>query len=63
MNALIECVPNFSEGRRKEVVEQIVDVAHRTAGVQLLDYSSDEGPQPNRGDNGGQPRRRGSGGF
>ncbi len=37
---LVECVPNFSEGRRPEVVASIVD-AIRAAGVYLLDVSSD----------------------
>jgi len=42
MNKLIECVPNFSEGRNLEVVEQIVDAFRGKAGVKLLDYSSDK---------------------
>ncbi|MFT4111931.1 glutamate formimidoyltransferase [Silvibacterium sp.] len=37
---LIECVPNFSEGQRPEVVEAIV-AAMRVDGVSLLDYSRD----------------------
>lgn len=37
---LIECVPNFSEGRRPEVIEAIV-AAMRVEGVSLLDYSLD----------------------
>jgi len=41
MARLIECVPNFSEGRNKEVVEQIVDEIRKTDGVKLLDYSMD----------------------
>jgi glutamate formiminotransferase / 5-formyltetrahydrofolate cyclo-ligase len=39
--ALIECVPNVSEGRRTEVVDALVDAVRRTPGVRLLDYSSD----------------------
>jgi glutamate formiminotransferase/formiminotetrahydrofolate cyclodeaminase len=39
--ALVECVPNFSEGRRLDVVEQIVAVIKTTPEVILLDYSSD----------------------
>jgi glutamate formiminotransferase / 5-formyltetrahydrofolate cyclo-ligase len=39
--ALIECVPNVSEGRRTEVVHALVDAVRRTPGVRLLDYSSD----------------------
>lgn len=38
--ALIECVPNFSEGRDAEVVESIV-AAMAVEGVSLLDYSRD----------------------
>ena len=37
---LIECVPNFSEGRKAEVVEQIV-AAMAVEGVRLLDWSLD----------------------
>jgi glutamate formiminotransferase/formiminotetrahydrofolate cyclodeaminase len=37
---LVECVPNFSEGRRKEVIEAIVDAA-RSADVKILDIESD----------------------
>ncbi|MEZ4834529.1 MAG: glutamate formimidoyltransferase, partial [Caldilineaceae bacterium] len=40
MEMLIEAVPNFSEGRRLEVVDAIVD-ALLTPGVRLLDRSSD----------------------
>lgn len=43
MQTLVECVPNFSEGRRPEVIAAIVE-AIRTAGgdqVQVLDVSSD----------------------
>jgi len=39
--AIIECVPNISEGRRSEVVERIVDAVRRVPGARLLDYSSD----------------------
>lgn len=41
MAKLIECVPNFSEGRNKVVIEKIVDEVRKTEGVKLLDYSSD----------------------
>jgi glutamate formiminotransferase len=40
MNTIIESVPNFSEGRRPEVIAAIV-AAIQTPGVLLLDYSSD----------------------
>src|SRR5919112_6892468 len=38
---LIECVPNFSEGRRPEVVAEIRDAIAGVAGVAVLDVSSD----------------------
>ncbi len=43
MPALIECVPNFSEARRPEVVEAIVAAIQQAGGrwFQLLDVSSD----------------------
>lgn len=42
MARIVECVPNFSEGRNKEVIEAIVDEVRRVNGVKLLDYSPDE---------------------
>jgi len=39
---IIECIPNFSEGRNPEVVEAIVDAAVRTEGVKVLDFSMDK---------------------
>lgn len=42
MNKLIECVPNFSEGRDLDKVEKIIDCFRGKQGVKLLDYSSDE---------------------
>ena len=41
MKEIIECVPNISEGRRKEVVEEIIGNLKKLE-VKLLDYSSDE---------------------
>lgn len=41
MNKIIECVPNFSEGRDLQKVERIVDAFRGKPGVKLLDYSSD----------------------
>lgn len=38
---VVECVPNFSEGRRPEVVEQIVAEARLVAGVTVLDVKPD----------------------
>ena len=39
MAKIVECIPNFSEGRRPEVVEAIVSAIRNTLGVKLLDYS------------------------
>ena len=44
--ALIECVPNVSEGRRPQVVAAIAAAIDGVAGVRLLDQSSD--PAHNR---------------
>jgi glutamate formiminotransferase/formiminotetrahydrofolate cyclodeaminase len=38
---LVECVPNFSEGRRPEVVQAIRDAIAAVDGVSVLDVSSD----------------------
>ncbi len=37
MKQLIECVPNFSEGRNPEIIKQITDVIEKSEGVKLLD--------------------------
>ncbi|TMD60708.1 MAG: glutamate formimidoyltransferase [Chloroflexi bacterium] len=39
--AIVECVPNISEGRRPRIVREIARAVERTKGVRLLDYSSD----------------------
>ncbi|MBI4870496.1 MAG: glutamate formimidoyltransferase [Candidatus Riflebacteria bacterium] len=41
MTKLVECVPNFSEGRRPEVIKEIVDRMCAGKGVALLDKESD----------------------
>src|SRR6266699_2758373 len=46
MRKLIECVPNFSEGRDLEVIRQITDVIESVDGVSLLDV--DPGASTNR---------------
>ena len=38
---LVECVPNFSEGRDKSVVEAIKSAIQGVEGVAVLDVSSD----------------------
>ena len=39
--AIIECIPNLSEGRRPEVVEAIATAIRGVPGIRLLDHSSD----------------------
>ena len=39
--AIIECVPNISEGRRAEIVAAIAAAVRRVPGARLLDFSSD----------------------
>lgn len=41
MSALIECVPNFSEGRDASVIAALRATVESTAGVALLDQTSD----------------------
>jgi len=42
MKKLVQCVPNFSEGRDKEKIEKIIDAFRGKDGVKLLDYSFDK---------------------
>lgn len=46
MPQLVECVPNFSEGRRREVVEALIQTIAAVPGVMLLDHEMD--PDHNR---------------
>ncbi|HRR04407.1 MAG TPA: glutamate formimidoyltransferase, partial [Bacteroidales bacterium] len=46
MKQLIECVPNFSEGRNLEIIKQITDEIEKSEGVMLLDV--DPGFSTNR---------------
>ncbi len=39
--AIIECVPNISEGRRADLIERIARALGAVPGVRVLDYSSD----------------------
>lgn len=41
MAQIVECVPNFSEGRRKDVVEAIASAVREVQGVRLLDVEMD----------------------
>src|SRR4051812_5398598 len=45
-NAIIECVPNFSEGRNMNIIKQITDEIEKIEGVSLLDV--DPGKATNR---------------
>lgn len=42
MARLVQCVPNFSEGRDKEKLEKILDEIRVVEEVKLLDYSMDK---------------------
>ena len=46
MQQLIECVPNFSEGRDEKIIQQITDAIKSTDGATLLDV--DPGATTNR---------------
>jgi glutamate formiminotransferase/formiminotetrahydrofolate cyclodeaminase len=46
MKKLIECVPNFSEGRDMAIIKQITDEIEKSEGVKLLDV--DPGATTNR---------------
>ena len=42
MNQILECVPNFSEGRDLAVIEKLCDCFRGKPGVRLLDYTWDQ---------------------
>lgn len=46
MKKIVECVPNFSEGRNREVINAIADAIKNSAGCTLLDV--DPGASTNR---------------
>ncbi len=46
MQKLVECIPNFSEGRRKEVIDEIANAVRAVDGVRLLDVAPN--PDHNR---------------
>src|SRR5262245_51609694 len=46
MRKIVECIPNFSEGRRPEVIDEIVAAIQSVTGAILLDRESD--PSHNR---------------
>ena len=41
MAKIVECIPNFSEGRDEAVLQALVEVASGVPGVMLLDWSAD----------------------
>ena len=41
MKSIVECVPNFSEGRIREVVDQIADAIQAVPGIYILDIEMD----------------------
>ncbi|EQD26764.1 protein containing Formiminotransferase, partial [mine drainage metagenome] len=43
---LVECVPNFSEGRNRDVVDNVVAAIQSVKGVKVLDREMD--PDHNR---------------
>jgi glutamate formiminotransferase/formiminotetrahydrofolate cyclodeaminase len=46
MSRIVECIPNFSEGQRKEVIEAIAAAIRSVPGIRLL--GSDPDPDHNR---------------
>lgn len=42
MSQIVGCVPNFSEGRRQDVIKRILAAVGQVAGAQVLDTQSDE---------------------
>lgn len=42
MEKIVECVPNFSEGRDKSIIKQITDQIASVQGIELLDVDSGE---------------------
>lgn len=42
MDKIVECVPNFSEGRREEVIKAIIDEIASVKGVEIWDWSPDK---------------------
>jgi glutamate formiminotransferase len=46
MQKIVECVPNFSEGKRQDVIDQVAGAVRQVQGVRLLDVSSN--PDHNR---------------
>ena len=41
-NPIVECIPNFSEARRPEVIKEIISEINEIEGVFVLDQHSDQ---------------------
>ena len=41
MNSIVECVPNFSEGRDRRIVDRIIDAILNVPGLCLMDMEMD----------------------
>ena len=41
MNQVVECIPNFSEGRNADTIKALVEVLRSVPGVALLDQTMD----------------------
>ena len=46
---IVECVPNFSEGRDMGIIKQITDVIEAVDGVKLLDVDPGAATNPKGG--------------
>src|SRR6266513_2844048 len=46
MQKLVECIPNISEGRRKDVIDRVAGAVRGVTGVRLLDVAPN--PDHNR---------------
>ena len=46
MNQIVECVPNFSEGRDKKIIDEIIKAIESVSGIDVLDI--DMGADTNR---------------
>ena len=46
MNKIIECIPNFSEGKRQDVIDAISNAANSVPGAKLINVNVD--PSYNR---------------
>jgi glutamate formiminotransferase len=42
MKRIVQCVPNFSEGIKKDIIEKIVEPLKNRKGFKLISYESDE---------------------